>query len=219
MPPCGALRQLPRRGVVGPDPVPEPSSTACPVRAVASGAARHPSWHRRKPSPCHRACRRTALECDPFLPYLHAGLSAWSPPRHPPSSSATARSGLGYRSRASLGSPRRGWAQSLAGCRNRRPALRSGLLVAGGGNRLQDAEIADQPLLLSPQILDALQGGIAVLHDLGRLSLHVSHLLTMTGDRHLRPNAARRPNSGSILHRLFLFSALPFIVSGGADVI
>ena len=98
-------------------------------------------------------------------------------------------------------------------------ALRSGLLVAGGRNRLQDAEIADQPLLLGPQILDALQGGIAVLHDLRRLSLHVSHLLTMTGDRHLRPNAARRPNVGGVLHRLFLFAALPFIVSGGADVI
>ena len=41
----------------------------------------------------------------------------------------------------------------------------------------------------------------------------------MTGDRHLRPNAARRPNVGGILHRLFLFAALPFIVSGGADVI
>ena len=98
-------------------------------------------------------------------------------------------------------------------------ALRSGLLVAGGRDRLQDAEIADQPLLLGPQILDALQGGIAVLHDLRRLSLHVSHLLTMTGDRHLRPNAARRPNVGGILHRLFLFAALPFIVSGGADVV
>src|ERR1022692_1837562 len=196
MPPCGVLRWLPRRGVVGPDPVPEPSSTACRVRAVASGAARHPSWRRRKPSPCHRACRRTGRECDPFLPCLHAGLSAWWPPRHPPASSATAGFGPGYRSRGSLGPARRGWAQSLAGCRNRRPAL-----AVGPAN---------------PQCAS---GGIAVLHDLRRLSLHVSHLLTMTGGRHLRTNAARRPNGGSILACLLLFAVFPFIVSGGADVV
>jgi hypothetical protein len=35
-------------------------------------------------------------------------------------------------------------------------AFGSGLFVAGGRNRLQDAEFADQPLLFGPQILDAL---------------------------------------------------------------
>ena len=74
-------------------------------------------------------------------------------------------------------------------------------------------------LLLGPQILDALQGGIAVLHDVRRPPLQVGHFLAMAGDRHLRPNAARRPNVRGILQRLFLFAALPFIVAGSADVV
>ena len=57
--------------------------------------------------------------------------------------------------------------------------LRTIFLIARGSDRLQKAETAGQSFLFGPQILDALQCGIAVLHDVRRLTFHVSHFLAM----------------------------------------
>ena len=54
--------------------------------------------------------------------------------------------------------------------------LRTVFLIARGSDRLQHAETAGQSFLFGPQILDALQCGIAVFHDVRRLTLHVGHL-------------------------------------------
>ena len=84
---------------------------------------------------------------------------------------------------------------------------------------MQNAEIAGQPFLFGPQILDALQGGIAVLHDVRRLTLHVGHFLAMAADRHARAVTAQRLDLRGILKRLDLFAVLPFLVASGRDVV